>query len=131
MTNDQLNALLAAASSATRRLNQAVADGGVRPAEPQRPVAEALDSGPQAQGKGQGRCVVRVHIRRQRLLDPDNAVGGIKALIDALRYHGHIVDDSPEHIELHVIQEKTHRKHVGTEVMITTALDEQETTNVT
>jgi len=50
----------------------------------------------------------RVTITRTspRMLDADNATGGCKPIIDCLRQLSLIVDDSPEHIELIVRQEK-------------------------
>ncbi len=49
----------------------------------------------------------RVHITRygRRILDPDNAIGGCKALIDGLKDHGLLADD--RHIVLTVEQ------HIG------------------
>ena len=41
-----------------------------------------------------------------RMLDPDNATGGVKHVIDALLACNLIAGDSPEHIELIVQQEK-------------------------
>ena len=41
-----------------------------------------------------------------RMLDSDNATGGTKHLIDGLRWCGVIADDTPEHVELIVKQEK-------------------------
>lgn len=39
-------------------------------------------------------------------LDTDNLIGGCKPLIDALKDHGLIVDDSPTHLTLHVEQQR-------------------------
>lgn len=41
-----------------------------------------------------------------RMLDADNATGGAKHIVDGLRACGIIIDDTPEHIELTVRQEK-------------------------
>lgn len=41
-----------------------------------------------------------------RMLDWDNCAGGTKHLTDGLRTHGVISDDTPEHVELIVRQEK-------------------------
>lgn len=38
-------------------------------------------------------------------LDPDNLVGGCKVLIDALKDHGLIADDSPQYLTLAVSQQ--------------------------
>lgn len=51
---------------------------------------------------GSGKPGVRLTLEAvaARPRDPDNVVAGAKGLIDALRYSGLIVDDSPCHIEL-------------------------------
>lgn len=41
-----------------------------------------------------------------RVLDTDNCVGSVKHLCDGLRACGIIADDTPEHVELIVRQEK-------------------------
>lgn len=41
-----------------------------------------------------------------RMLDADNCTGGAKHCIDGLKWCGIIADDTPEHIELTVRQEK-------------------------
>lgn len=55
---------------------------------------------------GATRHRVRIVSRRVRLCDPDNLVGGVKHLVDALRYAGIIPEDNPEAISLEVAQEK-------------------------
>jgi len=47
-----------------------------------------------------------------RMLDPDNAAGSVKHVVDALRACDVIADDTPEHIELIVRQEKGKAKTV-------------------
>jgi hypothetical protein len=49
---------------------------------------------------------VSIERRGPKLLDPDNAVGATKIVIDALKDCGLIEDDSPDHIELSVSQVK-------------------------
>ncbi len=50
---------------------------------------------------------VSIHRRgRGRGLDPDNLVGAVKPILDALRYARILVDDTPEHVELVVTQSK-------------------------
>jgi hypothetical protein len=49
---------------------------------------------------------VRVVSRRVRLCDPDNLVGGVKHLLDALRLAEVIPEDNPNAISLEVSQEK-------------------------
>lgn len=63
---------------------------------------------------------VRVIIEsfRSKLCDVDNLSGGAKFLIDGLRYHHLISDDSPEHIELVVTQRKVKRAEECTIVRI-------------
>lgn len=62
---------------------------------------------------------VTITSHRARAVDPDNLAGGSKYLIDALRVCGLITDDSPEHIELVVRQEKVaHRSGEYTSVEI-------------
>lgn len=47
---------------------------------------------------------VRICRYGAKLLDPDNLVGGMKPLIDSLKALGIIVDDSPAHMSLSVMQ---------------------------
>lgn len=53
---------------------------------------------------------------RQRLLDTDNLYGSVKPLVDALREWQLIYDDSPDHCELTVKQEKS--KTVYTDIVV-------------
>jgi hypothetical protein len=55
---------------------------------------------------GDNRHRVRIVSRRVRLCDPDNLVGGVKHLVDALRIAGIIPEDDPKSISLEVSQEK-------------------------
>jgi len=50
----------------------------------------------------------KVIINRQSRgeLDPDNLVGCVKPVIDALRYSNVLLDDSPDHIQLTVTQSR-------------------------
>lgn len=52
-------------------------------------------------------CKMRVTITRiaTRTLDKDNLYAGVKPLVDALKHNRLIDDDSPEHVELEVLQE--------------------------
>jgi Holliday junction resolvase RusA-like endonuclease len=54
---------------------------------------------------------------RKRRIDPDNLIGGMKLLIDALCDVGLLWDDSPRYLDLTVIQE-TDGKNPRTEVSI-------------
>lgn len=49
---------------------------------------------------------VTVECRRKRALDPDNLYASAKPVLDGLRAHGLILDDSPSHITLTVTQSK-------------------------
>lgn len=49
---------------------------------------------------------VRIVSKRVRLCDPDNLVGGVKHLVDALRLAEIIPEDDPKAITLEVCQEK-------------------------
>lgn len=49
---------------------------------------------------------VRIVSKRVRLCDPDNLVGGVKHLVDALRLARIIPEDDPKAITLEVSQQK-------------------------
>lgn len=55
------------------------------------------------------RARVTIDRRSRGELDPDNLVGSVKPVIDALRYAHVLVDDSPKHLELVVTQLRDHR----------------------
>lgn len=50
------------------------------------------------------RAQVSIDRRSRGQLDPDNLVGSVKPVIDALRYAKVLLDDSPAHLELKVTQ---------------------------
>ena len=50
---------------------------------------------------------VVVLVYRKRLQDPDNQVASVKPLVDALRARGWLYDDSAEHVELTVWEQKS------------------------
>lgn len=56
------------------------------------------------------RFSVRIESRRLKFIDPDNLVGGCKYVVDACRQCGAIPDDSPQSIELEVLQSKAASK---------------------
>jgi hypothetical protein len=56
-----------------------------------------------------GRARVCIERRSPGELDPDNLVGAVKPIIDALRYSHVLVDDSPAHLELVVTQVRSHK----------------------
>lgn len=62
------------------------------------------------QEKRPARIRIHVTIFRKRLLDDDNAHGGVKYLVDCLRYAGAIPQDTPGTIELTASQEKVQGK---------------------
>ncbi len=43
---------------------------------------------------------VRITCHRKQLLDPDNFIGGCKQLVDALKWHDLIKDDSEKHVSI-------------------------------
>lgn len=53
----------------------------------------------------------RVHIDRRSPgeLDPDNLTGAVKPILDALRYAGILLDDTPKHLVLEVTQTRSHK----------------------
>ena len=67
---------------------------------------------------GAGRITVRITRHGVRLLDADNLAGGVKYLVDALRYQGLIPNDDPTTIRLVVNQRKTKKAQVGTKILI-------------
>jgi hypothetical protein len=72
----------------------------------ERPVGDEQVGSVQAPPRSATRCRVRILSRRVRLLDLDNLYGGVKPYCDALRYAQAIRDDSPDAIELEVVQER-------------------------
>ena len=79
---------------------------------------EPLDSD-QAQEGSPRRLSVRFVRRGTRLLDCDNLAGGCKAILDALRYEGVIINDDPGSIVLAFEQVKVPKAETGTEIYIT------------
>lgn len=53
---------------------------------------------------------VRVVLYKTRLYDRDGAYNAVKPIVDGLTVVGAIPDDSQEHIDLHVSQEKVQKK---------------------
>ena len=62
------------------------------------------------------RCVI-ITTYRPRRLDPDNAYGGCKVLLDAMRDIGLIRNDSPKWLEL-VVEQKIEKCDCRTEILI-------------
>lgn len=66
----------------------------------------------------EGRIVVRITRKGARLLDADNLAGGIKPLLDSLRYEKLIPEDNPKAIRLEVRQTTAKAQERGTLVEI-------------
>ena len=64
-----------------------------------------------------GRAKVTIDRHSHGELDPDNLVGCVKPIIDALRYAYVLVDDSPAHLVLTVTQQRCPRR-VGPKTLI-------------
>ena len=62
-----------------------------------------------------GRVRLKIVVYRGKLQDPDNAVGSVKPLVDALKRLGWLVDDTLEYLDLEVV-ELVDRKNQRTEV---------------
>lgn len=54
---------------------------------------------------------VHIHIAHKQLFDPDNLVGSVKVILDALRALNYLHDDSEEFVELTVTQEKSRTQY--------------------
>ena len=112
-----LKALFPRASKSFLQLHGVMAAGLPDPKPKPAPRKESLDSD-QAQKTGQGRTLVCVTRYGTRLLDSDNLHGGVKPLVDALRYLGRIREDDPASIELVVRQKKVPKGKTGTQILI-------------
>ena len=113
-------AMFANASESTRRLNGEAVATGVSPAKSQPATLPESVGGNAVQEGGARRARVSITVSRCRLLDPDNAVGGVKFLVDSLRYAGLITDDTARDIELEVRQIKVKTKaQQGTMIEVT------------
>jgi Holliday junction resolvase RusA-like endonuclease len=64
------------------------------------------------------RAKVAIHRISRGRMDPDNLVGCMKPVIDALRYARVLVDDSPDHIELTVTQSREYKTPPCTTICI-------------
>jgi hypothetical protein len=60
------------------------------------------------------RCSVT--LAHSRAFDRDNSFGAVKPIIDALKHWKLIFDDSPEYLDLEVVQVKSTRKEAHTVV---------------
>ena len=120
MKADDYAKMLANASQSTRRLNGEAVAAGVSAAKPKPATLPQSVGGDAVQEGGARRARVSITVSRCRLLDPDNAVGGVKFLVDSLRYAGIIADDTTRAIELEVRQVKVSQKtKQGTMIEVT------------
>jgi len=101
MTRDQLKRLFPNASRSVLEAN-----GLVPNAQPERHQAPALGRPVQGKEESLRRTTVRFTFHRVRPLDPDNAAGSCKDLLDGLRHAALIPGDEPWRIRLETEQEK-------------------------
>lgn len=66
----------------------------------------------------QQRMWIEIDRYASRVADNDNLAGGAKPLMDAIRRHGLIYDDSPQWIEAHYAQHKSTRLEAHTVVRL-------------
>lgn len=119
MTEEQLSSLRArlpriskdclAANAVAPRLSDTQPEPSHRP-KPVRPHKESK--------RGQASLGVIITRCASRNLDRENVWGGVKCIVDALRYAGYIPDDTEDDIELFVFQKKVPRKEAGTLIEI-------------
>ena len=80
--------------------------------------APALGGAKERKRKSVGRIDVSFDLCRTRLLDPDNAVGSVKDLLDGLRRAKLIPEDNTEAIRLAVSQTRVKRAEEKTIITI-------------
>ena len=86
--------------------------------QPQRDQEAALGGAVEGEAKGVQKPVVRFTLYRNRLLDPDNAAGSVKDLLDGLRHARLISGDEWHTITLQVEQVKCKRAEERTVVEV-------------
>lgn len=64
------------------------------------------------------RAKVTIDRRSRGELDPDNLVACVKPIIDGLRYANVIENDTPQHLELVVTQERTRKLPPRTRIQV-------------
>ena len=107
LTREQFLQLWPNASESTLQANgYAAGPEKTSVARAERPVRDEPLAAPQTPTASPERHLVRVTSRRVKLLDKDNLYGGAKPYVDTLRYCGAIREDSPDAIELQILQEK-------------------------
>lgn len=105
MTTKELKERFPHASKAFLAANYQ-AGSAIPHSKPQQDKASALGGAKEGEGNSMGRIDVGFTLQRTRLLDPDNAVGSIKDLLDGCRRAKLIPEDNPEVIALSVSQER-------------------------
>lgn len=65
-----------------------------------------------------GLVEIRIVVYRPRLLDPDNAVGAIKPILDGLVELGHLEGDKPGQVVFEVEQKKATKREQRTEIFL-------------
>lgn len=91
---------------------------GIRHAQPEHDAGAEQVVAETDEGRGSGRITVRITRYGTRLLDADNLCGGVKYLLDALRYAKVIPEDNPQAIRLIVGQFKAAKGERGTKIEI-------------
>ncbi len=115
MNEHQLKRIFPNASRSTIAANRGV----VSNPEPQRHEAPTLGATIPGEAKSLRRPRIRFTLFRCQLLDPDNAAGSVKDLLDGLRHSSLIQGDEWHAIKLEVEQEKvSKRKDERTEIVI-------------
>jgi Holliday junction resolvase RusA-like endonuclease len=112
-THDQLTEILS-----RKGYSNPLVAAGVHYPQPQRPSGEEPLAPDPAEEAGSGRTVVLITRWSPKRLDCDNLYGGVKALVDALRYSGKISDDDERSILLLVQQRTCKKEDQGTEILI-------------
>jgi len=80
-----------------------------------------LDEAVQGEEKGFRRTCVRFTLHRVKYLDPDNAAGSVKDLLDGLRHAGLLSGDEWYRLKLEIDQEKV--AHYAEEKTVITIMD--------
>ncbi len=78
--------------------------------KPERPFRNESLGEEAGEGENTSRVTVSIKSYRNRLLDFDNLVGGVKYFVDGLRHAGLIHDDREEDIILEVSQAKVPKR---------------------
>lgn len=87
--------------------------------QPEQNKADTLGGTTQGKEEGVPRTLVCFTLYRCRPLDPDNAAGSVKNVLDGLRHAKIILDDGPTNIILQVDQKKVPRyENEATEISV-------------